>query len=368
MPLTFSNQSSSGVKIDSLDGLRGVAVIFVLLSHLSNANLHLLPFISFSGIGKVGVWLFFLLSAFLLSLQLFDKSNEELIRINTWRTYFRRRFFRIYPLFLFVMIVSYITKDSGIFPPLAAPSDIYDLANRIFLIDAKGIEWSILVEFRFYFLLPVVVLLVILWARRDALITSTALALSIAITSLFAPPPSLVEMLPYLSIFLIGSFAAYLHWRFRGCHFILNNNFRIIFESLAGLSFFTIALLTPSVLSVILSRNIPLDYFHETLTPFAILWAIFLLGQLWGAMVITKVLCARPLKFLGTISFSLYLLHPPIIKIVADNTTFHPTIQAILVLVFVITSSVATYYLIERPFLNNSWKIKLHGNLKSVNR
>ena len=51
----FANRSSSAnLQFDSLDGLRGIAVSFVLLSHLSSVG-----FVSFAGSGKTGVFLFF---------------------------------------------------------------------------------------------------------------------------------------------------------------------------------------------------------------------------------------------------------------------------------------------------------------------
>ena len=55
--------------IKSLDGLRGFAVLLVLLSHMSLVGINLVPGLDFAGIGKAGVYLFFVLSAFLLTWQ-----------------------------------------------------------------------------------------------------------------------------------------------------------------------------------------------------------------------------------------------------------------------------------------------------------
>jgi Predicted acyltransferases len=55
--------STARVQLDALDGLRGVAVLIVVLSHLSNARLFLIPGLDLSGTGKSGVFLFFVLSA-----------------------------------------------------------------------------------------------------------------------------------------------------------------------------------------------------------------------------------------------------------------------------------------------------------------
>ena len=54
----------------ALDGLRGVAVLLVLLAHSSNVGLRLHPALDLSGCGRMGVFLFFVLSAYLLTGQL----------------------------------------------------------------------------------------------------------------------------------------------------------------------------------------------------------------------------------------------------------------------------------------------------------
>ena len=48
--------------VHSLDGLRGLAVMAVFLSHTSLSGHKALPFINSAGTGKIGVFLFFILS------------------------------------------------------------------------------------------------------------------------------------------------------------------------------------------------------------------------------------------------------------------------------------------------------------------
>src|SRR6218665_2303652 len=52
----------------SLDGIRGTAALIVLLSHTSLAGQTLAPWLNFGGTGHVGVYLFFVLSAYLVTL------------------------------------------------------------------------------------------------------------------------------------------------------------------------------------------------------------------------------------------------------------------------------------------------------------
>lgn len=337
--------------IPSLDGLRGVAVLFVLASHLSNANLDLVPWLSFSGIGKVGVWLFFVLSAFLLTSQFLRLHNSALSRPRIWLRYFLRRVLRIYPLFIVVMVVSFLLRDSGFFPPLAAPESLQDLMDRLFLRDAKGVEWSVLVEFRFYFLLPLIVL-VIAWLRRwPSLVTFTAFAVAIVAASILAPPPTFIHMTPYLVIFLFGTFTAYAHHLARPWQLRWGPRARLAAELVAMASFVAIALLTPSIYSILIGRTVPLDYFHNSLTLFGALWAVFMLAYLSGTGLITQLLSLRPLRFLGIISFGLYLWHPPVIKVVADHWSLPTPLGALLALGVTTVLATLTYLVVERPFL-----------------
>jgi peptidoglycan/LPS O-acetylase OafA/YrhL len=184
-----------------------VAVLFVLGSHLSNADLHLFPTLSLSGIGKVGVWLFFVLSSFLLTLQFLARQDESLMSVRLWLYYFLRRFFCIYPLFTFVMFITWALSDSGYF----VMGGTKDLVTRLALQDAKGVEWSILVEFRYYLLLPIIVLVMTFLLHRRFLHVTLATLTAVVLVDLTRPPIDLFSLRLYVGIFIIGSFTAYLY-------------------------------------------------------------------------------------------------------------------------------------------------------------
>ena len=94
--------------VKSLDGLRGIAVLFVVLSHSSIEGFFSWSPLDFKGIGKTGVYLFFILSAFLLDRQIIFKLRKGQADNLYWLNYVIRRFLRIYPLFAVALIVDWL--------------------------------------------------------------------------------------------------------------------------------------------------------------------------------------------------------------------------------------------------------------------
>lgn len=135
----------------ALDGLRGVAIILVILSH-AHAPL-------FDG-AFFGVDLFFVLSGFLITALLLQEFRAN-ARLDYWRFY-RRRFFRLMPP-LALFLATYCLLAPSIWPEL---DDIYSdvLLSLLYLAD-YGIAffdkpgtllhmWSLSVEEHFYLIWP----------------------------------------------------------------------------------------------------------------------------------------------------------------------------------------------------------------------
>jgi peptidoglycan/LPS O-acetylase OafA/YrhL len=133
-------RSSVGNSYLELDGLRGIAVLIVLMSHSSAFGMY--------GQGSLGVLLFFFLSGFVLTLPFVE--NPMKIRNTDAVTRFTlNRMLRIVPAYWVACVVIFIWTSS----PLE-----WLLWNMSFV---KGWNhfWSVAEEVRFYILFPFVILL-----------------------------------------------------------------------------------------------------------------------------------------------------------------------------------------------------------------
>jgi peptidoglycan/LPS O-acetylase OafA/YrhL len=94
----------------AMDGARGLAVLIVFLSHSSGRQQALTSFLQFQGIGHIGVYLFFVLSGYLLADHLF---HEYALKGNiSIQKFLIRRCCRILPLYYFVLTATIIYQQS----------------------------------------------------------------------------------------------------------------------------------------------------------------------------------------------------------------------------------------------------------------
>lgn len=169
----MSDQPSSDFfrgKIPALDGVRGLAVLLVLLSHFllkdfwANEKHFVL-----AQAGWLGVDLFFVLSGFLITGILLESRHSK----NYWSSFYKRRVLRIFPLYFFVVTVTWLTVifiekapdrlrgyDSFVwfftFTPNIAMSLKNDWLYHSHVFNLNHL-WSLAVEEQFYLLWPFIV-------------------------------------------------------------------------------------------------------------------------------------------------------------------------------------------------------------------
>lgn len=335
--------------IACLDGLRAIAIIAVVGFHGNWPG--------FEG-GGFGVDLFFVLSGFLITwLLLKEKTRYGVISI---KEFYYRRVLRIVPAYLvfllgYALLCALVFRD--LYPRLATSTLVAaTYTTNIFIswFDWPILQvhtWSLSMEEQFYLLFPAL----ILWLPRSIAIRAIVALL------VFAP---LWRMLIYFGSdttyyrismgpdtrydsILWGCFLAFLYTddRLRGA--LLGYGRRRFFVAggvLVSLSVI-IALEHRAFMSTIGYSAIALGFC-------LILW--YFLHSEKGLPA--RVLTWKPIRFIGVLSYSIYLWHPPILGLASRiHHRLDPSIAEIGGQVFYFLASllaaIISYYVVERPFL-----------------
>ncbi|QCO67080.1 acyltransferase [Luteimonas yindakuii] len=336
--------------LDALDGLRGVAVLMVIASHLSNVGL--LPQPGLSGTGKQGVYLFFVLSAFLLARILMSRPLSALGSVRLWADYALRRVLRIWPLYLFVLLLSWMLTRSGL--PWHFRLDDASLLRHLTLAEGQSVLWSIPVEFTFYLWLPPLVL-AMLWLRGHCPAWLEALAAGALMAAVLWHWPASemavndVRLGPYLPVFLCGAFAARID-------LVLDSRFAgrpgsWPWAMLALVMATGCVLMVPSVWARVTGTGFNPALNHGWFLAHGLAWSGLLLALLHGPSWLRRPFAWAPLRLVGVVSFSAYLWHMPVLDLVAASGVGRlPGLAPALVLVLTLILSMLSFLLLERPW------------------
>ena len=350
--------------IRALDGVRGLAIALVFVSHCIHLPLHDAARpgnwqnILYCGtnLALTGVELFFVLSGFLITRILL----ENLASPRLLSTFYSRRACRILPLYFLVVAAAFAAAHLLVHDAFWArmfngqhPWQYYATFTQNIVMgltgiyggDALDVTWSLAVEEQFYLVLP----LVIVFTPREYLPWLFAAGVPVAYMARmhFHDARSYAYAISHADSLLTGCLlswiclqpAAYAWLRRQG----------------PGLTLL-LALLGAGVLLI---NQMP-DYFNQTTGS----WLAFFFGTLVLLVVtqprhfLTQMLEFRPLCFLGTISYGVYLMH-----FTVQNFLFWfmrqslPTINTISDIIFPIATfalSIAlaslSWYLLEKPF------------------
>lgn len=284
--------SSPEQRLIALDGLRGLAALIVVVSHFSNRT-EAFGFLLGKGAGQLGVLLFFVLSGFLMG---WLYREQPFTRENVMG-FAQRRFARIAPLFVAVLVLTYAMYHSPLrqFVVVSMPTGAF--VETLLLWNGRGIFWTIPVEVQFYAVFPLIWFASARWPRLWLPLTAIAAIALLAAVKLKFP-----VLLDYGAAFLVGVMVASLKGRPPA---VVSN--LVFLACLAGL-----VLLYPGVW-----RLIGLRAWDPYQSP---VHMVVIGGLVWASIrspIATMVFGNRPARYLGDISFSLYLLHYMAFKVVA---------------------------------------------------
>lgn len=328
-------------KLNEVEGIRGIAVIFVVLSHLSNPGRLL-----FSGGGKTGVWLFFVLSAFLLT-RYFIARPERIEKPIEWLNYFFRRILRIYPLYI-VALLAYFFSGAMITSPAV-------IMRHLLLQKGYGHFWTMPVEITFYLLLPVVIIFLRYVARSSLLPSIFFLFGAIALNEAFYPavksPSHTIDLIWYLPVFLTGSVAAVIHENLSKKQ--IPRKIRWGFDLGALLILAGTVLTMPGIFSK-LFYPVSLEFSIRMYNYYGIAWGLFIIFVFNGSGLTRRLANLKLFKFSGRISYDIYLIHYLFITLALKYYHKIDLFSGTTILGATLLSSVLMHYLIERPLINVS--------------
>ncbi|MGF1719471.1 acyltransferase [Vibrio kyushuensis] len=337
-----------------LDGLRALAVIAVIIYH---ANLDLFGVQIFKG-GFFGVDVFFVISGYLITGIIRNQMDNGRF---SFRDFYWRRAKRIVPVYFFVLIVTllgaYLLYDTTSWNEFSASlrSSLFFVSNEYFSNQDGYFSnndrevllhtWSLSVEWQFYLIFPIIFYITnkILPKYTFSIILATSL-----ISFIFS----------YSMIFIFGNvdFAFYSlstrWWEMSVGSLLAYSNRGVIQEKLENSNIAeSIMMLSMCMLMfamVFIDSNIPHPNFYALLV--VISTGSYIVFSKEGELV-TDIFSLKPIVFLGTISYGMYLWHQPIY--VFFRTLKYDQMrneQFLLLLAITISLSYLTFKLIESPF------------------
>ena len=348
----LKRSSSTNLQIDSLDGLRGIAVLIVILAHM---KLHIGPVLDLRrGAGHYGVYLFFVLSSFLLTLPILQRPVSQFVDIGLWLRYSARRFLRIFPPYIAVLLINCLCSSLLSLPhfaPLSAKEVVWHMALRI----GYNVFWTIPVEFKYYFVLPIVGLLLVIVLRKRIFIVLFFIGACICTVGLILWPFSEaktggVPLWPYLPIFLMGSSSALLHHELAKVKRLKSFHWKIVFEGFSVITLLLVFILIPSHRSLWAGKYAGFFSYTRDSLLIGLLWSLFTCFYLNGIGILRKILESSFLRFTGIVSFSAYLWHVPIISFMRKNMAA-PVVGSLLIIAATLAIAALSHILIERPFM-----------------
>jgi peptidoglycan/LPS O-acetylase OafA/YrhL len=299
------------MRLGGLDGIRGLAALFVVVHHCWLMSFPGYPansgpaWTGFLVYGHLAVVMFIVLSGFSLGVA----PAGQGWRLDGLGGYAVRRAWRILPAYWAALLFSLVIAGSlgpqpASGPPTGRSVLVYGLLlqNVVEAPTPNGAFWTIAIEAQLYLVLPLLLLVI---RRAGAAAMVAAVLVSVLSFGMLVPAATLLRMAPQFAVgFALGLVAAGVlkpgtprlswHWLALG----------------AGLP----------VLAVIAIFGPVWTVGHYFWIDLAIMPAIALLlaGVATGRPAeLVRFLDARPIRGLGSFSYSLYLTHAPIIVAIA---------------------------------------------------
>lgn len=352
-------------RLAALDGLRALAALGVLWIHTwtfhHNPRLFVygIDISSVLALGGNGVDLFFVISGFCM--YYFYASNKNFTYIDFW-LFLKKRWIRLSPAFYtacLVYIFFNVNNGSAAFLVKIVLTCLTYLAAVFPGYNPEGILWSLTPEWQFYIIIPFLLIYQRQFGFKKTFIIITLSLLAIALLSIIL----LKSKSDYLSNQIVFRYFEFMWGILIGKLLLTMPNIKLKYRVVYFLAFIIITytgrvLISKPVLS--LSR----DYYNLfKLSGFTIMGLGFS-GIIYMALTSKKwlkmFLGNAALSFIGKISFSFYLWHALIHRLVGKqimmafpgvNNIALPLLTFSISVLILVPLSTASFYLLEKDFM-----------------
>jgi peptidoglycan/LPS O-acetylase OafA/YrhL len=323
-----------------LNSLRGIAALIVLVSHYSNES-GLWGKALGLGAGQVGVMVFFLLSAFLMSYLYLDREPTR----RALSSFATARFARVIPLYVLVVVASFVA--SLVFPE-GLSIDVYhvagwrELVSHLLMLRGNGLLRTIPPEIHFY------VIFALAWMLHPrlrsmlfVLIAATGVAVALiangkAVSATFLGLDATFLIFRAFPFFAVGMLLGSLFSRWQAPARLRSHGF-VIALALIPLTF-------PAPFRSLTGSNGGWsDERVLALLAAAFFAIVFLVPD-------NDRLLENPVgDFLGKVSYSLYLLHYPLLRLLLALGVARGPLGLVLFLGLALFGSYVSYRMFEWP-------------------
>lgn len=354
-------------RIKALDGLRAVAIIGVVLFHMRPSALE--------G-GFLGVTLFFVLTGYFITrsiLRGLDRTGEF-----SYADYLKKRVRRLLPpiivaiafaaILIFAMSPALLPKvQADALPSVLFFSNWSYIFRNVSYFAAAGLPsplthlWFTGVTMQFYVLWPILLmLLTCLFRTRKGLLAGVGAlmaASTLAMALLFDPNADTARVYygtdARAAELLSGAFLAIAFDSLE--HFILGDNKQAAVAKANVISAVCLILL---VVGFVFANGQDAWLYRGGYLAVAVMCCLLVLTVQQPGCIVSKILSCKPLVYLGGRSFSIYLIHYPILTVMnpATRTTPLEWWEWALGFVVILLLSEVFYRFVEQPFTRKAPK------------
>lgn len=342
----------------AIDALRGIAALLVVLQHTSESFVKL-PGVAQHGtlladisknldFGRIGIICFFLISGFVIPSGLKAATNQPI------KKFAIRRFFRLYPAYWLSMLLAiglatWNNHEIQTSTIIANTTMLQSFFSEHHLI---GLYWTLQIELVFYCLCALLFTFGLL--KNDRFIFTVILAFF----SLFV----LIQIIPFFSSVQINWNKEFQLLPYLLSLMFLGSFYRKIYDKKSSdnkLKYYTI-------IGTVLCLGLPVFLLATSLLGYNLIENSFRFGVAHSLAFLLFFMglhflksSSKPILWLGTISYSLYLLHPLVMQVTMKFVNSNTLLQGYHLSIYILTNILISvfiasiiYKFIEKPAID----------------